>query len=310
MKTLIVSMTSILLGVAMLVIPGFITYIDTSSLFFDLSRFLSDHPGFTIPIGIVFITFGIVYLFLYFCDLNRDKTVFVVQKSDDDYGDVDLHFPKIIIGNKEELIYENLLSLSIYNQTVVDLEKKKMSRFYNRIPKDKKLAFLAISPMPTLVYAGFVVGNSGRKVAYYHWNRKEAKAKRIWCFGNNLSLIKEEDNNIKSKNYVICISTSYLIDKRVVKNQFSKYRIINYKSNVIGADVIRSKKALDNIADSIRAIIAEVPLGSNVHLLLSCSSELCFAIGQRLNSPALPKIYCYNFDGKNTNSWNWKIDIN
>ena len=165
--------------------------------------------------------------------------------------------------------------------------------------------------MPLLVYAGFVIANTGRKVTYYHWDRDKAKAIKLKCFGRKVELQEDEQIQSKSKEYVVCISTSYEIDKKLVKKQFSNFNIKLFKTANIGYNSITTQKDVVVVADSVRKIIAGLPSDSSVHLLLACSSELCFAIGQRLNSPALPKIKVYSF-GKNKTGeqlWDWNVEL-
>jgi hypothetical protein len=312
MKKIIVSIALILLGIAILIIPNFTAYIDTGSFYFDLSTFLKDYPAFTYPVGIIALISGIFYSLFIIFDSIRNNTIFIIQKADkEDYGDIDLHFPNCVIGGKDELVYENLITLSNHEKNVIDLEKKKIKNFYGRISLKKTIAFLAISPMPTIVYAGYCVGNVGRKVSFYHWNRDKNKAIRLKEFGGKANLQKEDIIKTQSMEFVVCVSTSYLIEKESVKNQFTGYNIIFLKANNPNYNFIKTKKDLVKVADYVRETISNLPVGSRVHLLLCCSSELCFAVGQRLNSPALPTVKVYSFDKnvKGTKTWNWGIDL-
>lgn len=312
MKRFLVPIIFVFLGIAIVSIPNFSSYIDTSSFYFDLTKFLKDYPGFTYPVGITFILGGTAYSFLNIFDVVREKTVFIIQKSDeDDYGNVDLHFPKHTKGNRDELVYENVVTLNNHEKSIVDLEKKKIVRFYNRVEPKKKIAFLAISPMPTLVYAGYTVGDSGRKMAFYHWDRDKAKVVKLRHFGTNEELNEDKTIITNSHDYVLCISTSYLINQETVIKQFNGFNIKFYRLSNPHYNSIKTISSIHNIANYVRDRIAELPSGSCVHLLLSCSSEMCFAIGQKLNSPALPTIKVYNL-GKNKNNenyWDWNIDL-
>ena len=142
MKRIFVSSLVILLGVATLVIPNFSSYLDTSTLLFNLSTFLADHPEFTCPVGVIAILAGITYSALIVLDRIRTNTAFVIQKADvDDYGDIDIHFPELVIGNRDELVYESFVTLEEHSKSVITLEKKKVRRFYDEIPAKKRIAF-------------------------------------------------------------------------------------------------------------------------------------------------------------------------
>ncbi len=313
MKKLLFSATFTLLGIAIISIPNFASYIDTGSFYFDLAKFLKDYPGFTYPFGTLFILYGGVCFASIIIELRREKTVFVIQKADEkDYGDIDLHFPEHVIGSKDELVYENNISLNNYDSSIISLEKKKIMHFYKRIEPKKKIAFLAISPMPTLVYAGYVVANSGRKVVFYHWDRDKTKAVRLKRFGPMENLKENPVVENSSKEYVLCISTSYLIDVNLVLKQFNGCNIKFYRLDNPNYNAVKTQSNVRCIANYVKDRIAELPYGSHVHLLLLCSSELCFAIGQTLNSQVLPNIRVYNLgkNEKNENCWNWSVDLN
>lgn len=312
MKRIVISVFLILLGIAIIVIPNFSSYLNTESFYFDLSKFLSDYPRFTYPLGVLLIVVGVLYCSFVVISSIKNNTAFIIQKADeDDYGNVDLHYSKRTTFGREELVYESIITLKQHNESIIELEKKKISRFYKRIPPKKRIAFLAISSMPTLVYAGFTVANTGRKISYYHWDRDKAKAIRLKCFGGKAELQESESINSDSKDYVICISTSYEIDNNLVSKQFSDFNIKHYKAKSIGYNSIKTQKDVNNIADSVRKIIANLPSKCFVHLLLACSSELCFAIGQRLNSSVLPNIKIYNLNKNENNElcWDWNIEL-
>lgn len=312
MKRIIVAILLIVLGIAIMIIPNFSSYVDTESFYFDLSKFLLDYPGFRFPVGISLIIVGLSHCAFVVVSSIKNNTAFIIQKADeDDYGDIDLHFPKCITFDREELVYENIITLKKHDEIIIELEKKKISRFYKRIPTKKRIAFLAISPMPTLVYAGFTVANTGRKISYYHWDRDKAKAIRLRCFGGKAELQESKSINSDFKDYVICISTSYEIDNNLVLKQFPDFNIKHYKTKSVGYNSIKTQKDVNNIADSVRKIIANLPSKCCVHLLLACSSELCFAIGQRLNSPVLPNIKIYNLNKNENNElcWDWNIEL-
>lgn len=311
-KKLLYPVLFILMGLVVLVFPAFINYFNTDSFLFDFSSFLKDYPAFQYVVGISLLLFG-VFGVLYFIFLSKDNDVFVIHRaSDGDYGSGGLSYSKTTKGDRDEIVFESIISLKDHAPDQIKLEKKQIKKFYSNLPADKKIAFLGIATMPSLVYAGFVVGENGKSVSYYHWNRTKAKAIRIKTFGKPQSLIKDETITPKKKSddYVICISTSYQIEKAFVSSQFKTANILYYKLNSLGKDAITNKNEIAEIANNVKTIISEIEsVNTTIHLLLACSAELCFAIGQRLNSPALPIIRVYSFDKKELNKWNWCIEL-
>ena len=301
------------MGFIVLIFPAFIKYFNTGSFLFDFASFLQDYPAFQYVVGIALIVIGVVGL-LYVILLSRDGTVFVIHRaSDGDYGSGGLSYSRFTKGDRDEMIFESIISLRDHTPDQIELEKKQIRKFYNNLPNDKKISFLGIATIPSLVYAGFVVGENGKKIDYYHWNRNDSKAIKASAFGKPQPLVKDEEISPKKKSEdcVVCVSTSYQIEKMHVFSQFKNSNIVYYKLNSLGIDIIKSRNEIVEIANNVREIISNVKSKkAAVHLLLVCSAELCFAIGQRLNSPALPTIKVYNFDNKVADKWNWYIELN
>ena len=226
-----------------------------------------------------------------------------------------MSYPKIVIDGQEPLIYENLASLNRHDEPILDLDKNRIQRFYGNLKDKKKIAFLGVALFPYLVYAGYIVGNAGQRVTYFHYNR--GKSKSEWLYPGlkikNAIVIKESygDNNDNSA-LTIAISVSYLVDKEIVIKQFNNSKIVFAESEIIGTDAIKNRKTLDSMANTIRSIIDQESKNAKaVNLLLSCPAELCFALGQRLNSPGLPLIKVFNYNKKSENDkWDWNIVLN
>lgn len=313
-RKIVYSLVSIAVGLFLLIFPAFLQYFNNDTFSFDISSFLTDYPAFRFILGILLIIFGATELvFLFF--FKKLKNVFVIQEGGDgDYGNPDLHFSKMSKGNNDELIYTNLATSKNHSDDLIKLEKKQIRLFYEKLPKEKRISFLAVASIPSIVYAGYIVGESGRKINYYHWDRKKAKAKRIAGFKQNRHLFKEEvvESLSKSeKEYVVCISTSYLPNKNQILAQFKDKTLFFYQYDEIGIDSIKTKKDLIELANSVRTAVSEIKVpGAIVNLILQCSAEACFAIGQKMNSPALPTIRIFSYDNKNeVEPWDWFISL-
>lgn len=302
-----------LFGVLLLSFPAFLNYLNPNTMTFNLALFLNDYPVFRFVIGILLIVIGLggfAYLFI----LSKYKTIYVIQESSDgDFGSPDLHYPLLIKGDSDEIVYTNLATLNNHSKDIIELEKKRIRLFYEKLPKQKKIAFLGIATIPSLVYAGYVVGENGRKIKYYHWNREKQKAKRLCGIKQSCVLsIDESINSInKSKEYVIYVSVSYLPNKEQVKKQFGDINYIFCQTNKLGVDVVKTGKDLSEIANNVRKVVSNINVpGATVHLILQCSAELCFAIGQKLNTTSIPNIKVYSFNFKNElNPWDWYLEL-
>ena len=304
------SVIFLLFGILILVLPETIDYTNTENWFFDLTRFLKDYPQFKCISGIVSIVLGLIgFIFVIFYFIQKNHAFIIQQSADGDYGNPALSFPKIFIGIQEPLFYENITSQNRYETSILDLDKERIKRFYTNVKNKKCISFLGVALFPFIVYAGYIVGNSGQKVSYFHYDRKKAVSRWLPFFGSINNDFKISTlNESSSSGLVIAVSVSYLIDKEIIKKQFFDEKIICLDADKIGIDVINNRKSLIFLADKIRKTIdQESKKFNSISLLLSCPAELCFALGQCLCSPGLPRICVYNFKKSDNTSWNWSI---
>lgn len=304
----ITSFTLFILGIFVLIFPEFI---NEDGFWLKLSDFLLEYPLARYPLGIALSLIGLVGIVFFFCDIFRIRTAYVIQRARRyEFGDSDLQFPKWAIGSKNPLIYTNLTTVSTNDEVAFALEKDNIKAFYSEIKPKKRIAFLSVAIFPFIVYAGYIVGDSGRKIKFFHYDRKKRRARILWAGIRSRLWLKEEDvgKNNSSEVTTICISTSYLIEKDTVTEEFGGTNIRYFCVENPSTEAIKTKKDLETIAEQVRAIVIES--GNNVNLLLSCSAELCFAIGQKLAGPYGPNINVYNYYGcSNSKKWNWCISL-
>lgn len=313
-KWVIYSCIFILLGLFVLFMPNFIDYTNTSNWYFDLAKFLTDYPKVQLWFGICLIVVGVVGLVIAIFSCVKKNTSFVIQQSaDGDFGNPSLAYPWYVIGTKDPNVYENIASIKRCEQNILDLDKKRIKRFYQNLKYKNGISFLGVALFPFIVYAGYVVGDSGIKTRFFHYDRNKKKSILILPGikpKNDITVVNETERDNATKT-VIAVSISYSIDEEIVTAQFSRERLIFCKANYIGTESSFNKKTMVKMAKSIRSIVEEKSKGTDeVNLLLSCPAELCFAIGQSLRSPGLPKINVFNFNRKSENNkWDWSITL-
>ena len=298
----------IILGIIILVLPKYIQYINQEQFFFDFVSLLKDYPKYRYPVGTTLLIIGLLGLIYNIVSVSLDRKVFVIQKGlNEDFGTIDLDFGCKIFDIKP-IIYTNNCSTKNRNKELLKIEKRNIYNFYDKNVNKKNICFLAVAVFPFIVYAGYCIGEAGRKVTYYHYNRNKKRAiKMRWWFSNNIQLDEQFETIAGSEERTICISVSYNIDKKVVEEEFKGTTIYFYKTNLIGTEVLKNKKDIDTVANAVRSIVAEKAEKTN--LLLSCPAELCFAIGQKLKSPGLPEVSIYNYNAKQNEKWNWSITL-
>ncbi|MGM9809179.1 MAG: SAVED domain-containing protein [Bacilli bacterium] len=285
------------------------SYINRNKLLFDFVSFLQDYTNFRYIFGTILIVVGLIGLTFVIIYFNIEKKIYIIHKGfDDDYGLIDLDFNDKKIFDINQVVYTNLCSTGDNNNTLLKAEKKNIYNFYEKNCSKKYISFLSVSLFPFIVYAGYCIGETGKKVTYYHYNHVKQKVIKI-PQGSNITnqLIADGELFIGNKERTICISISHSIDKEIVKNEFNGTSIFFYKSEIIGTESIKNRKDIEKIAEQVRKIISEVP--KKTHLLLSCPAELCLAIGQKLKSPGLPEVNVYNYNAKKVKKWNWSIRL-
>lgn len=304
---------AIIFGIALLLFPALSTYLRTDGFFFDLASFLSDYPWFRFPLGVILLLLGAVGFVFEALGLFDQGTDFVIQQTGDgDFGNPELTFPKWAIRSSKPKVYKNLAALNRHDDAILKLDKDRIKDFYSSLSGHKRMAFLAVALFPFLVYAGYVVGNAGKRVFYYHYDRTRCKAVRLKK-GRRTAFFGEciRAGKPTSSSHVICFSVSYPINRTAVESQFSESEICFYSLPKTGTEAVRTLLDLNGLADDMRSAIASIQGAHTVSVLLSCPAELCFALGQRLNSPGLPCVVVYNYDNGYCNApWNWFVEIN
>lgn len=305
--TLIPNILLFVSGLITIINPYYLGYINKDKFYFDIFKFLNDFPKFRFPVAIALLLIGVIGIANIIIQYINDKNIYIIQKGKaSDFGSTNFTYPKNCFSQNNTLVYTNLASIRNNEEIILDLEKENINNFYTSIDKNKNISFLSISLFPFIIYAGYCVGKSGRKVTLYHYDRVKSKSRKIrWWFKNTNEIIPD-GSIVGNENNTICISISYEIDKKIVEREFKSSTIKYYKAKCIGTESIKNTKDIEVITSQIRKIISEQ--ANEVNLLLSCSAELCFAIGQRLKSPGLPLIKVYNFSAKDkSNKWNWSI---
>lgn len=312
-RRIIYSSIAVLLGAVLLFFPPLISYVRTEGFLFDLASFLGDYPGFRFPLGAILLSTGLLGVAFEITDLIRKNTDYVIQQSGDgDFGNAELRFPWWAIGAQDPKIYKNLASLNRYDDATLSLDKERIKDFFDSLATKKRMAFLAVALFPLLVYSGFVVGNAGKRVTYFHYDRVRSKAIRLKTGKRTAFFCEcEKGGNPAGSDHIVCFSVSYPIDKTAVERQFPESKIIFYSLLKTDTESVRNLSDLNGLADDMRTAIECIKDAQTVKVLLSCPAELCFAFGQCLNSPGLPLLSIYNFDRRCPDGpWNWFININ
>lgn len=125
--------------------------------------------------------------------------------------------------------------------------------------------------------------------------------------------IEYEILNRDSNELIVGLATTFpiKIDELNVLKPNNK-NIIIFKSEELGFDVITSKNQIDEyvkfITDKVRDIVKDKNI-NKVHMVLSTSVSMTFALGRAISKHHDPKVIIYHFDQNNQRKYTWGIDI-
>lgn len=181
------------------------------------------------------------------------------------------------------------------------------------------ISYLGADYIPYLVEFGFLLNQCGTKIKLYHNFIKngDSKIKKLpkGYIKNHCTNCTDllSDNFLEGKNHkeiVFCFESSKTIDLNSLPFELSEFDKKKVSTKIINRSSITTTKEIYLIAESIAN---EINLLSDkydqIHLILCCSSDLCFAIGQKLRINELKPILVYDYDNSKTDSRPWHLKL-
>lgn len=172
------------------------------------------------------------------------------------------------------------------------------------------IAYFGLTPIPVAFHLGYLVGNT-HTFTIYQWHHE----KHVWFhqiaapdadYKFEIKPVTLPLENQKGKGDVIIrISTSFTVDSQAT------YQVVNNPANEF--DIALTKPHIDSLytQENIIAVVAEfqnvltsyankLSERERIHLFISSSSGLPFALGTRINTNIYPYVQTYQFDRKQT----------
>ena len=171
---------------------------------------------------------------------------------------------------------------------------------------DAHIAYFGLVPIPIGFHFGYLIGNT-RKFTVYQWHHQ----KKIWFHDSepptenyNFSFcpIQFPQDEQKGKgNVVVRISTSFKVDQQgtndVVVNPENEFDIALTEPNI---DSLYNQQKINDVVDKFQEVLNcyanKLKGREQIHLFISASAGLPFALGTRVNTNIYPYIQTYQYD--------------
>jgi hypothetical protein len=308
-KLLTIGLTFTILALVFAIWPSLTAYLNTE--YFDIRQFLIDYPYLFWPFDGLLWLAAIACFVIYF--IFRKGSVSFIQTS-------------LVYGNGAKAL-EKLLDSHLISSQVITVEDSFSSDDPLKEDVEAKLTetkvkleqigtrnvnYLAVAHIPLIVYAGAIVGNNGIKANYWYYRRSKRHAKKLSTLGKikNSFTISTEKNG-SSRSLLIIVQSTYKVDSVTPDDYFGEMDRIRLSAQTIGIDSIPNEKTLIHMADQVWETLARISDNyDDIHLILSASAPLCFAIGQRLNSTNMPAIWVYEYSKQSEANRPWCIQVN
>ena len=192
-----------------------------------------------------------------------------------------------------------------------------VSEFKRNIDNNYEYGYMGIAHTPLILRMGNQIGDE-IGVKLFHKSRTEGKNTNVFKELNKDENFKELmiSTKILDKNsdeLIVGLSTTFEIkyDELKVFNPDDK-NILIFSSEDLGFDVIEStnqvKHYVKYIMDNVRKVVKDKNI-NKIHMVLSTSSVMTFALGQAISLNNDPNITIYHYDINNPRKYTWGIDL-
>lgn len=211
------------------------------------------------------------------------------------------------------------------NDTLDDYEKIKyaiskqdglVKEFKDKIDNKHEYGYMGIAHTPLILRMGNQVGDENR-IKLFHKSRTEENNTAFRELSKNKNfkelVIKTEILDRDSDELIVGLSTTFPIkvDELSIFNPDDK-NIIIFSCEELGFDVIKSEtqviKYVQFIMNNIEKIAKEKNI-TKIHMALSTSSAMTFALGQAISLNNHPNVTIYHYDINNPRKYTWGIDL-
>lgn len=196
---------------------------------------------------------------------------------------------------------------------VVAVQDDAIQKFMNLNNDKDKYGYMGIAHTPLVLRAGHTVGNQTR-FHLFHKFRDKGYFEEL-SNDTNYEAIKIEKMIIRenSSEMIVSISTSFNIEDNQLKIfKPEEKSILKFWTDHLGFDVIKSYKQVDEYVAYIQSEIRDVAKANNIlkiHLIISSSVALTFALGQGFSKNYDRDIIIYHHAVRDSRIYPWGISI-
>ncbi len=233
--------------------------------------------------------------------ISRDECIAAMSVTSDKVIFIDFEAGNAKLGELYDLPFENL-ALS---------QQRKFIEILKPVLEENPAAhisYFGLIPIPVGFHLGYLVGNTHSYTIYqwHHANQKwfseiEPPSKQYIFNIKPINLPKEQQKG--KGNVIVRIGTSFSIDQQstyeVIPNPENEFDIELQYPNI---DSLHSQNNIQAIVNSFQDVLnaysSQLTDREQLHLFMSCSSGLPFALGTRINTNLYPYIQTYQYDRK------------
>lgn len=195
----------------------------------------------------------------------------------------------------------------------INKQDKFIDEFKLNIDNEHKYGYMGIAHTPLILRIGNQIGDEVR-FSFYHKERESDVFKEL-SNNNNFKNIKISTKVLdkESKELIVGLSTTNPIKYEELKVLKPDYKnILMFETEELGYDVITSEKQVDFYVKYMMKEIKQVVKDKNItkiHMVISSSVVMTFALGQAISKNHDPEVIIYNFELRNPRKYTWGIKL-
>lgn len=206
---------------------------------------------------------------------------------------------------------------SNYNKIKYAINKQDMfvEEFKHNINTYYDYGYMGIAHTPLIFRLAYQLGDEISIVLFHKYRTGDTKKFKELKSDKDFKNIQiyYENLNVNSNELIFGLSTTFPIkidELKVLKSE--NKNIIIFQSEELGFDIINNKNQVESYVQTIMKKIREVVKSKNItkiHIVLSTSVAMTFALGRAISNTHDPEIIVYHFDQKDEKKYTWGIDL-
>ena len=192
-------------------------------------------------------------------------------------------------------------------------QDKFIEQFKQNINNEEEYGYMGIAHTPLILQMGNKIGDE-LYFNLFHKDRNSEKFKKLENSDEFEDLkIDTEILNENSDELIVGLSTTYKINYNEL-NVFKpeQKNLIIFSCDTLDFDVINSRTQITSYVGFMMKKIREISKDKNInkiHMVLSTSVAMTFALGQAISLNNDPNIIIYHYDRNDSRKYTWGLDL-